>query len=315
MGVDVAVTMTGLLRTLASRPNFETYHKHVERPLKAELFIVIVGEVAPAIEQRIRDVYRPRGLHVQYPVEELKLHCTPGNPEHTVAAWRKKQVALSRAPAILSCSHPPCRVVQPQAATAESLRKAEFEARTSWYTRVFPQWIGIREAYRMVVTAEGVRGKPYDWLLRTRSDIVYVMDVPIHALERSHAYVPVFGMNPSPAAACTNDHIFICPRHLCRPYFEMLELYESDQCKGSFANASWSAAFDGFGTGAWAPNEPYAIPTIPYGGAAEWNAVLSRYSSGRQCNAIKDDLTTCCGRIRENHPSFTLCWDSQVRTR
>ena len=73
---------------------------------------------------------------------------------------------------------------------------------------------------------EVTTGHSYSWILRTRFDIAYLADMPLPPqLSPQSAYMP-YGLVP-----CMNDHVFICPRALCRPYFTMTELWESRHCK------------------------------------------------------------------------------------
>ena len=48
-------------------------------------------------------------------------------------------------------------------------------------------------------------------------------------------YVPFGGMSSDDRYTCLNDHFFACPRHACRGYFELLELFEHVQCRRASA--------------------------------------------------------------------------------
>ena len=79
----------------------------------------------------------------------------------------------------------------------------------------------------MVEQAEGERTASYLWLLRTRTDVLYMEDLRLGELQTGNAYVPA-GMTQLPQFKCMGDHIFLCPRSLCRPYFMVLELLRKD---------------------------------------------------------------------------------------
>ena len=61
---------------------------------------------------------------------------------------------------------------------------------------VLAQWVNIALCYRAVTSHEERRGRSYGWLLRTRTDLVYLAPFPFAAFRRDRAYVPVGGMNP-----------------------------------------------------------------------------------------------------------------------
>lgn len=71
---------------------------------------------------------------------------------------------------------------------------------------------------------------------------------------------------------CTNDHLFLCPRHLCRAYYELLEIFESPLCAAprfasaggaaggrDGAGASYGAAYITRGCRRGAPLRPYLL--------------------------------------------------------
>jgi hypothetical protein len=113
-----------------------------------------------------------------------------------------------------------------------------------FFLRIVRQWFALRICYEAIVKHERTHGVAYDWLLRTRTDIVFLapipLAVPLSPLNNSHAYVPVSGMTRMESYRCMNDQVFLCPRHLCRPYFMLLELWSSRHCN-SMANSSSTA--------------------------------------------------------------------------
>jgi len=101
-------------------------------------------------------------------------------------------------------------------------------------SHVLAQFVAIRQCLVAVTRAEQSRGAPYAYLMRARTDIYWMEELPlayILAAARYRALVPQFGMGPPGTPAYFNDHLFVCPRGLCRPFFELLEIFESEHCR------------------------------------------------------------------------------------
>lgn len=102
-------------------------------------------------------------------------------------------------------------------------------------TDVLIQFVAIRRCYAMLVAAEQRRGQQYAYVMRLRTDILYMEDMPIAAILKERGeqqvFVPQFGMGPPQRSnRCLNDHLFVCPRRMCRPLFELLEIFENPYC-------------------------------------------------------------------------------------
>jgi hypothetical protein len=302
MPLDVAVIMTGLVRTMLSEPVVSSYHKHVDAVLHPDLFMVIVGDMEPGVHAQIIESYRTkapqRGYLYRLPIEPLGLSCTPSVRPEVVEAWMKSRRAASATGG--------GRDDEEEAAARENVS-------TAFYQDVLPQWRALRHAYMNVVVIERqVRRKPYTWILRTRTDIAYFQDVPIASLSQDFAYVPMFGMSRSPRFMCQNQQIFACPRRYCRPYFMLLELFEHEECADTWGldpitggRRMWNWILDGFENEyrVWTPNERYAMPSTPDYDyehrpiSAEWYW-LARYNDGDYCHG-EWYSTECCGLVRE----------------
>jgi hypothetical protein len=113
---------------------------------------------------------------------------------------------------------------------------------------VLRQWYAIGACYTDVERYERTSrdGRRYSWLVRTRTDLVYFTPIPLAAVAAAragsaavavhndqHVYVPSGGMTIDAAFRCMNDLAFLCPRHLCRPYFRLLELWQSPYCNAT----------------------------------------------------------------------------------
>ena len=195
-----------------------------------------------------------------------------------------------RAFANFRCPHGIARFGHNSQGTIHSWRNAEL---------VLVQWVAIRACYEQVEAHERASGFRYAWIMRTRHDLAYLDDLPVAQLKQSSAFMP-YGLVP-----CHNDHLFLCPREMCRPYFTLLELFESKHCVRQLATATPGArpSLRGpFASGdpllphgmTGPPAEPFALPEQPDGVDQQWY-VLARYtSSGRICGA-SDVLPECCG--------------------
>ena len=190
-----------------------------------------------------------------------------------------------------SCPHGVARFGHNSQGSIHSWRNAEL---------VLVQWVAIRACYEQVEAHERASGSRYAWIMRTRYDLAYLVDLPVAQLSPSSVFIP-FGLVP-----CHNDHLFLCPREMCRPYFTLLELFESKHCVRQLATAAPGAPPSllrgPFASGdpllphgtAGPPAEPFALPEQPNGVDQQWY-VLARYSrSGRVCGA-GDVLPECCG--------------------
>ena len=83
-----------------------------------------------------------------------------------------------------------------------------------WYTDRFPtltQWLGFETCYGLVARAEYLARAEYDWIVRTRSDLVWFSPFALPT-DRSFAYVNKGGMSNRAEHRCMGDHVFVCPR-------------------------------------------------------------------------------------------------------
>jgi len=180
------------------------------------------------------------------------------------------------------------------------------------------QWLGLHQCYTQIHHAEVERGRQYDWLLRTRTDLVPLEPLPLGMLDPAYAYVPLGGFSPYNSTMCMNDHVFVCPRHLCRPYFELLELWRSPFCNASVdvdapgGPPSIFATYDADGAlvpnGIRAPSEPFLMPELRRRHIQQH--FLARYEpEERLCdaNGLADQRDpSCCGLVREFLFHYTI---------
>mmetsp|Transcript_58325 Transcript_58325/g.160083 ORF Transcript_58325/g.160083 Transcript_58325/m.160083 type:complete len:328 (-) Transcript_58325:595-1578(-) len=153
------------------------------------------------------------------------------------------------------------------------------------------QFVSIRECWRMILHEESMRGSNYEWLFRSRTDIVYFSPISLMQHSSRHVYVPLGGMSGEPYYHfCSNDHMFLCPRHLCETYFNMLDgLFLNPRC----TNATLSKAPDQF-----------VLPTIPRVAQEQWyiSYIYSEHntptSNGSTCPLVKGS-DSCCGLVHE----------------
>jgi len=182
------------------------------------------------------------------------------------------------------------------------------------------QFIASRDCYHQIEAKEAKEGFKYDWIFRMRTDQFFLQDIHIPFDDRNFVYVPHGGMDGSLGQVCLNDHSFLCPRELCRPYFELLELFESDKCvkrtntttktttttTTTVENETVPKRYDG------PPKKPFLLPPRPkyaqgqmyflwsYGGSWDWTkdnlARAEVFSSSWQYNVNRNRT---CGVIKE----------------
>ena len=89
--------------------------------------------------------------------------------------------------------------VAAMAAQRASLRQALYEQ-------------GVTMGVRGLEAAEAAGGLAYQWVLRTRTDLVFVgAPLSLMGLSPDHAFVPSGGMIGDWNFVCLNDHMFLCP--------------------------------------------------------------------------------------------------------
>ena len=283
---SVASCVTGLHRTLTEWPVSGSYREHLVSPHEAaghrvDTFVVLVvpqGSATPDLAA-VRAAYQP--------ITSLTLF-----PETSLADLPTHR----------------CNI------TSRTHMDAYQSVR---------QWLSVQRCFEDVETEERRLGQRYRWIYRTRTDVVFLSDTPlagrVTAEERpsrsKRVYVPMGGMSGSRAMACQNDHVFVCPRALCRPYFQLVELWTSPHCAPAAAeqvtlahrwgvgapislNARGAAALRERGGGepgsifasaagepsgvSGPPAAPYWLPPLPSRMDAHWY-FFARYSDGRPC--------------------------------
>ena len=201
----VAVCVSGMTRTLFAHAVSQSLREHVLSAIHrdgfaSQLFMTVVGDwaasaaVASATEQQIWGLYAPQGLRLLQDV-----------------GWPAYERSMKS-----------CRVPRPRKVAPPHLQGLVL------------QWLGVASCYAQVEEAEATRRQRYGWLLRLRTDLVYYGDLPsLRNLPKSAVYVPAAGMTIDSDWRCMNDHIFLCPRALCRPYFMQSELRTSRHCRST----------------------------------------------------------------------------------
>ena len=186
---------------------------------------------------------------------------------------------------------------------------------------VMRQWFALGICYEAISAHEQRVGQPYSWLIRLRTDMVPLAPIPLAGTMRlsAHAHVPVGGMIHAEQYRCLNDHVFICPRALCRSYFMLLELWSSSQCiqhanvstRDVFASEDGRAPSGQLGP----PTAQFSLPQAPFANTppmpdrvtAQWY-VLARYATppAMTCAPGVPDAR-CCGLLR------TVQWPYAIR--
>ena len=268
------VCITGLLRSLLHPLVHESYAERIVAPLAragvtVATHIVVVGKWAALNHTQLEQAIRDT-----YTVESLQL-LAPQSPRYRC-------------------------------------RPSQLGARHVLPSHVLAQFVAIRHCLAAVTRAEHSRGAPYSYLMRARTDIYWMEELPlahILAAARYRAIVPQFGMGPPGTPAYFNDHLFVCPRALCRPFFELLEIFESEHCRENHDHAHYQGRDLMLGaeqqTSArrlgsifltnhslrHAPDRPFLLTHPRAGIDAQWYAV-ARYSASAQ--AANDAVDSRC---------------------
>ena len=86
----------------------------------------------------------------------------------------------------------------------------------SFASKVLLQWLPLSALFDAVEAAEAARRRQYEWIVRTRTDIVYLAAITLPAAglpEASRPWLPVGGMNADPRARCTLTRLlWLLPR-------------------------------------------------------------------------------------------------------
>jgi hypothetical protein len=216
----------------------------------------------------------------------------------------------------------------PNMEAAELNLTCETETTGAKYALV--QFVGVRVAYWDVLKSEQQRGKQYGWIVRLRTDLVFFEPLTVHGLDSNLAHIPSGGMSSWTQAKWTNDHFFVCPRHLCKPYFTLLDLWFSDNCVASVTTQTSNDGAAGTGrppthnsslapSGVFATNHTpdghieanevpsynYTIPSaFPF--FSEWY-ILVRYSLDGRCALDLPENATTCDLMHEfDPPAYTI---------
>ena len=135
-------------------------------------------------------------------------------------------------------------------------------------------WVSMRSCYHMILDGEQRRGVPYQWILRTRTDIVYLGPLqlpqrpPGDGAVTDHAYIPTGGLT-SMNMVCENDHIFLCPRHLCEPYLNMLDrIFLNPHCRLRKEEVPSNDTFPEALRDRATSQRPFFLPQFPSGSSA-----------------------------------------------
>ena len=287
----LGVCVTGMMRTLMAEPvvdSFDRYIRQTAHETDVHMVISVENGTDPysfgsggqmdrdQLTRRIRASWQPDSLVLM--------------PSHDVEPWQ-------------------CDIMP-------SLDYPSREAGT-WDTyRAAPQWFAMRVCYGQIERAEEARGAQYAWLLRTRSDFVPLEPLPLASLAPSFGYMPRGGFAPDTQYMCQNDHLFLCPRALCRGYFRLLEIWQSPHCTRNATHVhdvlhSTSSIFAHAGpngeltmNGATEPTEPFLVPELSVKSMS--GHFIARYASHDQACVAGVTPETCCGLLREFGWAYTI---------
>ena len=191
-------------------------------------------------------------LRTQHALEVLLwISTAAGSNQHK---FRDQMILAYRAHRLWIDTHQPLRCNQncTRAVPCSSAKDSTF----SWLA----QFEKVRLAWLALQQHERERGATFSWVVKTRPDLVYFEPLPsLHEFMHSEVYVPHGGVRlvlvhhprantsppvcpfwpphrlsaPSGPAVMSrlpqfqdlNDHVFVCPRALCEPYFDVTADY------------------------------------------------------------------------------------------
>ncbi|KAL3914029.1 MAG: hypothetical protein SGPRY_007770, partial [Prymnesium sp.] len=175
---SAAICITGVERTLLSAPVVTSFYEHVIGSLQrnfttdVDIHISLVNATFTQpreLKQRIQKAYSTASVQL--------------SPTQSLTGLRCE----------LHGSH----LAGPNGSVSYSgtEKRAQRHAKS-----ILLQWVGIGLCYDQIVAAEQRRGKNYSLIFRTRSDVVYLQDLPLKAdiLSRNEVYVPLGGMTEKP---------------------------------------------------------------------------------------------------------------------
>lgn len=108
---------------------------------------------------------------------------------------------------------------------------------------ILRQFHKLHLAYRALRDYEAASAQPpFDWVLKVRPDLVWFEPLPLASINTTAAiatgrggarvYVPHGVMSRRPEMQLHNDHVFLCPREACGPYFDRL-ITNYGACRGN----------------------------------------------------------------------------------
>ena len=170
--MQVATCISGLQRTLLDHVVVHSYRQHLLAPLQQRGF-----QVSTYVVLNEEDA------------ENVRLH------EGITSAFAAKRVALIRKRLNESAS---CKLALVN------------DAYGGGRGPNLAQWIGVGLCYRLIEEDEAQRGSRFDFIVRIRSDIVFLAPFPM-PIDTDHVYVPENGMSKRSFHMCQSA----CPSTPC----------------------------------------------------------------------------------------------------
>ena len=199
--LHVAILKIGLTRTVQHPAVAASFHLLRSSLVVAGHTIVTVlwiaeDEPIPASRRRRTNASDPRQARL---VAWLQ---TAYDTEHVIVS--AERLACNRACALYSCS------------------STKHDGPFRW----FDQYYKVMLAWERMLVIEQQRGRRFDWVLKSRTDVLYLEALPPLQLMATNAtYTPLGIHNYNPNNQLGTDHIYLCPRPYCAPHFEDTQRY------------------------------------------------------------------------------------------